>query len=1220
MLATECFQDQAINQQRLLTYGLSTDQKNVQSITTQFMGAKDTTWKPWKQKDMTWDAEGRLESEVVISTSPSGGTSSKYTLSYSFDSTNGAITTTTTDCQGNSYKTTHSTLLFQGPVIEKTLPLGETEHLNYDELGRLVKHTDPMGNVTTSTYALGPLENSVTTTNAMGYATTRTYSSRGEIVQISDISTTDSSKRTLCSMTYDALSRRVSKTNELGLTTTHEYDALNRVKKTSDYLDNTTLVTYDDSSLTQQSYINGQLRSVTTKDANGRVVQTVNYADAGDTSIDYCLVHNTTFSGLSLVTSVATLHQSLTDASQKLLFKSDRTYDPEFAVTTESCQAVRSDMVSYDTVERNYQYDVFGHLLHYSKDVTYDDGRNFSWQSPRSSYDAVGHLIKQENQLGQMEQYTYNGNGFMTSMTRYDGSNINYERDALGRLTKVTNQTQSLSKTYLTNSRISTVKDEQSGNQVAYSYAKDGCLLGITHADGTQQKWTLDNTSRVTNATDALGSEQTTSYAQNGLVSSRAMGSETLTYTYGVVNHINNRLVGDSFASHTRSLEYDGYNRLTGSTVSNQDGQIILNSKYQYNSLNKIVGMELTSQVYPETEDLNYIRTYEYDGLGQLLMDATTFKSGKIRSISYQFDGNSNIIKAVTDGVSEEMAYNAIDQRTDNGFTWDLNGRLLTDDKQRKYTYANDRLVAVQTVTGDVGFSYAPNGALSTKEIDESRNQYYYDMGSVNAIIPNTTGNTSQVSYLQEPGRRIAAFSDDTIQEQFVQSGGSTSMIIRADNTITPAEYGAYGTSSSDATAPSFGYKQELTDNTSGLVYLRSRYYQPDTRTFISMDVAAKENKYAYCQGDPTNNTDGTGKSRMLGMAIGFAVGSVVTVGAGVATGGLGAVVFGPEVLEASIGAGAVAGAAGNFSGDLTASIINKQHFSVKEGIEDLVSGGLGGAAGAGAGQFVGSRAMAAALAESMSQRAIAITGSVTSGVAGGAVGAFAGSGSMAVMTGQPIFSENTAMSTLTGAVAGAGGGFLSSGAYLGVLSSNVIPVPLTEAEMHLIVPAVQPDNVHLQRALYVMAPQDEAMSTYHAFQIDGLEPNDALRLRPGFRDADDMELCDTIAAHGLGRSVFASVRYAPGEVGEEGIQPRPNYVRPVKGRLFAHHMAENLEFANSERIKFLSCFGAYSNAQDMANALETDVWASYEEIDRYSATTRWRMFSPPNNVLVEMT
>jgi hypothetical protein len=77
-------------------------------------------------------------------------------------------------------------------------------------------------------------------------------------------------------------------------------------------------------------------------------------------------------------------------------------------------------------------------------------------------------------------------------------------------------------------------------------------------------------------------------------------------------------------------------------------------------------------------------------------------------------------------------------------------------------------------------------------------------------------------------------------------------------------------------------------------------------------------------------------------------------------------------------------------------------------------------------------------------------------------------------------------------------------------------------------------------------------------------------------------------------------------------------YVRPITGRRFATYLQNNPHLigglgglgGNNTPIKLMSCFGAFSNAQTLATALNRPVFAGYPEINRYTFTN-WRTFNP---------
>ena len=88
---------------------------------------------------------------------------------------------------------------------------------------------------------------------------------------------------------------------------------------------------------------------------------------------------------------------------------------------------------------------------------------------------------------------------------------------------------------------------------------------------------------------------------------------------------------------------------------------------------------------------------------------------------------------------------------------------------------------------------------------------------------------------------------------------GDVAKRINADGTAEKFNYRAYGIGIVGTPDP-FGYCGEYTDSETGLIYLRNRYYDPELGRFINVDpIFSGANWYAYCEGNPVNNTDPTG-------------------------------------------------------------------------------------------------------------------------------------------------------------------------------------------------------------------------------------------------------------------------------------------------------------------------------------------------------------------------
>lgn len=218
------------------------------------------------------------------------------------------------------------------------------------------------------------------------------------------------------------------------------------------------------------------------------------------------------------------------------------------------------------------------------------------------------------------------------------------------------------------------------------------------------------------------------------------------------------------------------------------------------------------------------------------------------------------------------------------------------------------------------------------------------------AVTGSKDGKTKNSSLFSGTRHVVANYADDKSPQYFLDSLGSTSLLLDGDQN-TSVTYDAYGSSKASKpikTPSSFGFGQEFTDAANGLVYLRSRYYNPKLMSFISMDRTPHENRYAYCEGDPINNLDPLGQSweAMLALAVGAVVGGIVTGGVGVFV-EAGLIAFGVAEVTAATSAAVLGGAVGNVVGGLASSKMTGQKYTVENALVDSVVGAAGGYAGA---------------------------------------------------------------------------------------------------------------------------------------------------------------------------------------------------------------------------------------------------------------------------------
>lgn len=250
---------------------------------------------------------------------------------------------------------------------------------------------------------------------------------------------------------------------------------------------------------------------------------------------------------------------------------------------------------------------------------------------------------------------------------------------------------------------------------------------------------------------------------------------------------------------------------------------------------------------------------YSYDGLERLTAGTTTNPE------SFTLDAGSNI--ASRTGPSATYSYDAANRLTGDGtqtFTWTPSDRLAN--------------------RGSDTFGYDALDRMTGSTIAGTARSYAYD--GTGLLQSRTQGTTTTFLWDQatSPSRLLEVGGDRLIYGlgplYVVKADGSTSALardggrsVRGELSSTGAvtasfRYRAYGAvaQSSGASNPTYlGYASQLVDS-SGLYYMRARWYDPLIGRFVSRDTASllaskpTSNSYLYAAGNPLANIDPTGR------------------------------------------------------------------------------------------------------------------------------------------------------------------------------------------------------------------------------------------------------------------------------------------------------------------------------------------------------------------------
>ncbi|MEO1443185.1 MAG: polymorphic toxin-type HINT domain-containing protein, partial [Chloroflexota bacterium] len=236
-------------------------------------------------------------------------------------------------------------------------------------------------------------------------------------------------------------------------------------------------------------------------------------------------------------------------------------------------------------------------------------------------------------------------------------------------------------------------------------------------------------------------------------------------------------------------------------------------------------------------------RTFAYNAANQLETVTSTADTVEQR-LDYDDNGNLTTLGTYADSAATTPTAEAT-------YAWDAEDRLVSyadATTAATYTYTGDSDRLSQTVNTETMEYLLDTASGLTQVLGEfSTEDTYYLIGA--DIIGGETG--TDWTYHQSDGLGSLRMLTDS-------TGAST----------YTAHYDPYGVplDMSGTRDTSFGYTGEQTDST-GLQYLRARYYDPSIGIFIAKDPvwgfmgrSMSMNGYSYVHGNPINMTDPTGE------------------------------------------------------------------------------------------------------------------------------------------------------------------------------------------------------------------------------------------------------------------------------------------------------------------------------------------------------------------------
>jgi RHS repeat-associated protein len=819
----------------------------------------------------SYDAKGNL----LSSTDAVGGVSS-----YAYSSQGDLLRQT--DALGQSSFFTYDN---QGRALTQTDPLGRTttwqydangnrvlemrpgptgtvqSSFSYDANGRLITATQPNGAVSRSDYdAQGRLALS---RNALNRDTTYSYDAQGRQLRTSFPDGTYEENG------YDAEGRRTSHRRRDGTVMAYEYDVLGRLTRS----------THPDGAFTHTVY-NAAGRVVEEFDEMGRRTAFAYDAAGRRTSVTDPVGRTTTYSydNAGNLTSMTDARGKTTQHAYDALNRRTRTtfhdgsyietgYDALGRRVSERDQAGTVKLMAYDSLGRltrvtpnslqpavhwDYGYDAAGNMvtqtdaLGRSTTFEYDNMNRRSkrilplGQQELYSYDAAGNLTQKTNFNGQVISYSYDAANRLANRS-FPGRSISFQYDPMGRRTQMQDGWGTSNYQYDSRGRL-TQKSNPNGT-LSYAYDASGRLLDVdsSTANGVDLEYRYDGAGRLEEVRDLRTGGGTTLYSYNDVGSLQTVSypnGQVTTHTFDDIYRVTNvsltqastplrnyayTLRADGLrtkvtenSGRTVDYAYDNQNRLLSETIAGGSNNGL--ASFSYDAVNRLSRQSTVAGItnYSITNDSNDHRsdqTYNPNG-------AVTVANGQ----TFDFDAEDRLIASPSMGVT--LTYDGdgnLVQKTAGGHTY-----TYLIDSNNPTGFAQIIEIRKNGVLAQV-FNYGPNGIISQSDVASGQTRYFGKDGSNNTrILTDTSGAVTDTFDYSVDG-----------------------ILIGRTGTFPAVHL----------------FQGEYFDADLGLYWLRARWMNPQSGTFMGMDTfegmlwdPASLHKYAFTEWDSgVNKADPSG-------------------------------------------------------------------------------------------------------------------------------------------------------------------------------------------------------------------------------------------------------------------------------------------------------------------------------------------------------------------------
>ena len=557
------------------------------------------------------------------------------------------------------------------------------------------------------------------------------------------------------------------------------------------------------------------------------------------------------------------------------------------------------DKNTTNSIKTSYDYDNSGNKIK----ETFSDGSYIKYTYDKKNLLLLKYEYNSKNVWTKLSHYEYNEDDKLTVVQDYNVTNntpktyryTKYEYDGLGRMVGYSE----------INGKSQPTEEEVNANKLVYKYDIEDKLIEIRYPNIVKDKlkgikfeynnykWLVKIKGIISeNGEERLQDIRNYEYYNDSKIKIIKDYRDFLNLSDGYVQ---------------KSYEYDIFDRVTTMTYvdSINLNKILEQYTYGYDKNSNITTENIIND-YPtdENEKVNETRTYTYDNLNRMIASKKTdnLRQTEINT-TYTYDKVGNCTKVDENGIITNNTYNGLNQLVQSEviknntrdsytvYTYDANGNqtleqtkgetsTVTETVQKEYD-VNNQLTKVicrnGNTNGEIRYTqenaYNYDGKRISKNDNGAVTNYFYQ-GEVVLYTTDESGNVTSHNIIGPQNNIIATirYENEGEHSYFYNKDIRTSVsniIDENGQAIASYKYGDYGKTTKVGNLNFYNeicYTSGVYDELTGLYYFNSRYYNPDTATFITQDSYRGEidsyetwNLYAYCGGNPINYVDPSG-------------------------------------------------------------------------------------------------------------------------------------------------------------------------------------------------------------------------------------------------------------------------------------------------------------------------------------------------------------------------